>query len=183
MGNPRLSVVSAVLSTAVPIHFWRTIVRAFGSGRRQEQQVLPLTHELIIAVLEAEELKYSVDSDGDIHGMWDGGSHFYFLRLGGEQEIFHVRGRWHRSLPVDLAQDAQTLCAEWNRDMIFPKTYTRVDDEGRVWLYGELSTDLEHGVTSRQLTQLIHCGVGTTLQFFTEADKRFPESVISTITP
>ncbi len=133
MGNPRLGVTAAAFTAAVPIHFWRTMVRASGAGRRQEQQILPLTHELIIAVLEAEELKYSVDSDGEIHGMWDGGSHFYFLRLGAQQEIFHVRGRWHRSLPVELAQDAQMLCAEWNRDTIL--------------------------------------------------DRRFPESVISTITP
>lgn len=158
-------------------------MRAFGSGKRSEQQLVPLSQELIIAVLEAEELKYSVDSDGDVHGFWDGGNHVYFLRLGQEKEIFHVRGRWGRSLPTQLAGDAHTLCADWNRDTIFPKTYATVNDDGRVHLFGEVSTDLEHGVTSQQLTQLMRCGVATCMQFFAEADKRFPETVTSTMSP
>jgi hypothetical protein len=154
-----------------------------GSSKRQEQRLLPLTHELVIAVLEGEELRYSVDNDGDIHGIWDGGNVFYFLRLGGEEEIFHVRGRWRRSLPTELAEDAHRLCADWNRERIFPKCYARVDDDGGVYLLAEVSADLEHGVTSAQLRQLIHCGVGTGLQFFEAAEQAFPEVVASTLSP
>lgn len=152
-----------------------------GAGERRDQQLVPLTHELLLLVLQAEEYQYSVDNDGDLHGFWDGGNHFYFLRLGPEEEIFQIRGRWRRSLPTELAADAHQLCAEWNRDTIFPKCYATVDDRGRVSLHGEVSADFEHGVTARQLRQVLHCGLATCMQFFDEAERRFPENVTSTV--
>ena len=55
---------------------------------------------------------------------------------------------------------------DWNRDRIWPKAYVREEDDALA-LYGEMSVDLEHGVTDDQLVRLVDCGLATTVQLFT----------------
>ena len=54
---------------------------------------------------------------------------------------------------------------DWNRERLWAKTYLRLEDDD-VALYGEVSTDLGHGVTDDQLGQLVSCGLGTNAQLF-----------------
>jgi len=147
-------------------------------GNRRQGELVPLGHELLVGVLEEAGYRYSVDSDGDVHGVWRGGHGFYFLRLGRDGEIFTVRGHWARTLPIAVVAEAHALCSEWNRDRIFPKTYASVDDDGRVHLFTEVSTDFEPGVTPDQVSQVLECGVATGTQFFEAAEQRFPETVV-----
>ncbi len=134
----------------------------------------PLSRDRIEACLKAHEWHYSIDSDGDIGGIWDN-KIFYFFLMGEKKEILQVRGRWHRSLPATA--EAQIIAAtnEFNRDKIWPKAYTRIEDD-KLGVYSEVSTDLEYGVADDQLSQLIECGLFTGLRFFEFLDEKFPET-------
>ncbi len=139
----------------------------------------PLSKEAVEAEFRSQSLRWSRDSDDDLH-LFVNGSHFYVLLLGSEEDVLHVRGSWQRSLPSQLATDAAQFCLEWNRDKVFPKLYTRVDDTGRVRLMGEVSTDLTAGVAPVQLHYLVNYAFSTTLQAFGEADEHFPDTTVST---
>ncbi|HQY33474.1 YbjN domain-containing protein [Actinotalea sp.] len=123
-----------------------------------------LTSERIESYLLGCGYHVDRDEDGDLTGTWDG-NRFWFLTLGDEHEILQVRGRWQQTLPESQRTAALLVVNDWNRERIWPKTYLRVEDDVVV-MYGEVSTDLEHGVTDSQLGQLVSCGLGTSAQLF-----------------
>jgi hypothetical protein len=120
----------------------------------------PLSNELIAAVLDANRYKYFTDSDGDIGGHWDGNL-IYFFRLGQGQEMLQVRVMARREFSVDDVLRLYAFCNGWNHDKLWPKAYVHVADDGTAGVYGEVTTDLEKGVTPAQLDQLIACGIST----------------------
>jgi hypothetical protein len=80
----------------------------------------PLTRSRIASYLDSRGYRYLVDDDGDLTGTWDG-SRFWFLLLGDDEEILQVRGRWHRSLPLERRGAAALAVNDWNRERIWPK--------------------------------------------------------------
>jgi hypothetical protein len=132
----------------------------------------PLSKERIKDALQAEDWTFSVDSDGDIGGLWDSNV-FYFFTYGEEQEILQVRGRWHQDLPIELRGWVREMLDEWHFAKIWPKAYTTVDDAGRVWVLAEHSVDWEHGVSDDQLRLTIRCAITTSLSLFKQLRERF----------
>ncbi len=125
----------------------------------------PLTRDRIEACLQAEGYQTTRDEDGDVVGLWNG-HRFWFIVLGDHDEIFQVRGRAEQTFPVALRGAVMLAVNDWNRDRIWPKAYVREEDDALA-LYGEMSVDLEHGVTDDQLVRLVDCGLATTVQLFT----------------
>jgi hypothetical protein len=123
-------------------------------------------------VLQAGEYHYSVDSDGDVGGIWDD-NFFYFFVMGQLQEIWNIRGRWHQWLPVEQRNELREVIDDWHREKLWPKGYTRVDDEGRVRVYAEIVVDWEPGVTDAQLAQTIRCATATSCEFFDHIAEHF----------
>jgi hypothetical protein len=119
-----------------------------------------LTNDLIAEVLTARGYKYFTDSDGDIGGHWDN-TLIYFFRLGEYQEMLQVRAMARRTFSIDDVPRLYAFCNSWNHDKLWPKAYVHVGDDGTAGVYGEVTTDLEKGVTLAQLDQLIACGIST----------------------
>ena len=137
------------------------------------ERTTPLDGARIEAYLVRQGYHVARDQDGDLTGTWDG-DRFWFLLLGDQDEILQVRGRWHRTLTAERRTAALLAVNDWNRERIWPKVYLRDEDEGSA-LYTEVSVDLEHGVTDDQLGQLVACGLGTGVQFFTALGGLVPE--------
>jgi hypothetical protein len=119
---------------------------------------------------------YFVDNDGDIGGLWRGRM-FYFFLFGEKAEILQVRGQWHREVAIERMGEILDICNEWNTERIWPKTYVRVRDNGRVHVITEVATDFEHGATDTQLHQTLLCGLSTGSMFFDALDERYPDAV------
>lgn len=128
------------------------------------ERTTPVDAARIEAYLQRQGYHVGHDEDGDLTGTWDG-DRFWFLLLGDQDEIMQVRGRWHRTLDAQRRTAALLAVNDWNRERIWPKVYLREED-GATALYTEVSVDLEHGVTDDQLAQLVACGLGTGVQFF-----------------
>lgn len=126
--------------------------------------IAPLTRSRIEAFLTSQDWAFGVDPDGDVGGQWDDNV-FYFFQMGEENEVLQVRGRWKHSFPASREAEFAVLLNEFNRDLIWPKLYVRVEDE-EICIYSEVSTDLERGVSDDQLAQLISCGLFTGLRAF-----------------
>lgn len=157
------------------------ISRVFGNARpkpppapQTRERTTPLSRRRVAAYLTRRGYRFLIDDDGDLTGTWDG-SRFWFLLLGDHGEIVQVRGRWHRTLPITQRSAVLLAANDWNRERIWPKVYVREED-GELALYSEVSVDLEHGVTDRQLAQLLGCGLGTGVQMFTALDALLPNS-------
>lgn len=133
----------------------------------------PLTAERVEAYLVGRGYRVQRDEDGDLTGTWDG-DRFWFLLLGEDHEVLQVRGRWHRTLPANRWGAALLTVNDWNRERLWPKAYARTED-GQTALYGEMSVDLEHGVTDAQLGQLVACGLGTGVQLFAALSELVPD--------
>ena len=131
---------------------------------RLAQRPRPLDSARVEAYLVGQGYHVHRDEDDDLTGTWDG-DRFWFLLLGDDHEVLQVRGRWHRTLPEERRAAALLAVNDWNRERIWPKAYLRSED-GALALYGEVSVDLEHGVTDDQLAQLVACGLGTGVQLF-----------------
>jgi len=134
----------------------------------------PLVLDRIVEWITDSGYSYFVDSDGDVGGLWHGRL-FYFLLFGNDDEILQVRGQWNRDLAIERLEEILEFCNEWNADRIWPKTYTRVRDNGMVQVFTEVTVDLEHGVTDDQLDQLLQCGLSTGSMFFDALDEFYPD--------
>ena len=137
------------------------------------QRPRPVDSARVEAFLVGQGYHVMRDEDDDLTGTWDG-DRFWFLLLGDHQEVLQIRGRWHRGLPDHLRAVALLAVNDWNRERIWPKAYLRHEDDETV-VYGEVSVDLEHGVTDGQLAQMVGCGLGTGVQLFAALADLVPE--------
>lgn len=134
----------------------------------------PLSVARIVGWFESNQFSYFLDSDGDLGGLWRGRL-FYFFLFGENSEILQVRGQWNREIAIERLGEVLEACNEWNADRIWPKAYVRVRDNGMVHVISEVATDLEHGVTDAQLSQLLHCGLSTGNMLFDTIDELYPD--------
>ena len=129
----------------------------------------PLSVAAIARVLAERGDPYVIDDDGVLVGQW-GPALIHFERLGAHREILHSRVIATRRLPADRLLDALEFCNAWNHDRVLPKAYVD-DDRGDLILAGEVTTDLEHGVTGRQLGVLIDSVIATGVAFATAVER------------
>lgn len=134
----------------------------------------PLSPDRIVRWFERNDFHYFTDDDGDLGGLWRGRL-FYFFLFGDAQEILQVRGQWNREIAIERLEEVLDACAEWNAERIWPKAYVRVRDNGMVHVVAEVSTDLEHGATDAQLSQILFCGLSTSSTFFDAIDELYPD--------
>jgi hypothetical protein len=127
------------------------------------QTLAPLTNELIAQVLSARGYNFGTDDDGDIGGMWDENL-IWFFRRGSQGEMLQVRTLAAVEFTVDDVPKLYAFCNEWNHDRLWPKAFVHVNDDGTARVFGEVTTDLERGVSHAQLDQLIGCGISTGCQ-------------------
>jgi hypothetical protein len=127
------------------------------------QTLAPLTNDLIAQVLSARGYNFGTDDDGDIGGMWDDNL-IWFFRRGSQGEMLQVRTLAAAEFSVDDVPRLYAFCNEWNHDRLWPKAFVHVNDDGTVRVFGEVTTDLERGVSHTQLDQLIGCGISTGCQ-------------------
>lgn len=126
-----------------------------------------LSQDRIKALFDEKGWNYYVDNEGDLGGVWDD-NQFWFLLRGQDKEILHIQARWHRPIDISRLEEVREFIVRWHREKLWPKCYHRINDEGVLHVYGEVTHDHEHGVTDDQLMQQIRCAIGTSNQFFDE---------------
>lgn len=150
------------------------LVRELGAAEHGTSSPTPVSPARIASWMTENQFSYFVDNDGDLGGLWRGRL-FYFFLFGEQAEILQVRGQWHRELAIERLEEVLDLCNEWNAERIWPKAYVRVRDNGRVHVVSEVATDLEHGATDAQLSQILFCGLSTGSMLFDALDERYPD--------
>ena len=150
------------------------LVRELGTAEHATTVPSPVSPARIASWMSDNQFSYFIDNDGDLGGLWRGRL-FYFFLFGQQAEILQVRGQWHRELAIERLEEVLDLCNEWNAERIWPKAYVRVRDNGRVHVVAEVATDLEHGATDAQLSQILFCGLSTGSMLFDALDERYPD--------
>ncbi|MBO3087487.1 YbjN domain-containing protein [Cellulomonas dongxiuzhuiae] len=150
------------------------LVRELGTVEHATSSPTPVSPARIASWMSDNQFSYFIDNDGDLGGLWRGRL-FYFFLFGQQAEILQVRGQWHRELAIERLEEVLDLCNEWNAERIWPKAYVRVRDNGRVHVVAEVATDLEHGATDAQLSQILFCGLSTGSMLFDALDERYPD--------
>ncbi|MFE9657733.1 YbjN domain-containing protein [Micromonospora sp. NPDC006431] len=134
------------------------------------QALRPLTRELIAAVLANRGYAVAEDTDGDLVGRWEE-SLIWFYRRGAAGEVLQVRTVAGHRFGIERVPDLYGFCNSWNHDRLWPKAFVHVADDGLAQVCGEVTTDLERGVTPHQLDQLIDCGIVTGCQLAGEVGR------------
>jgi len=150
------------------------LVRELGTAEHGSTVPTAVSPARIASWMTDNQFSYFIDNDGDLGGLWRGRL-FYFFLFGQQAEILQVRGQWHRELAIERLEEVLDLCNEWNAERIWPKAYVRVRDNGRVHVVAEVATDLEHGATDAQLSQMLFCGLSTGSMLFDALDERYPD--------
>lgn len=127
------------------------------------QALRPLTGELIAAVLTNRGYAVARDADGDLVGRWEQNV-IWFFRRGAAGEMLQVRTIAVPRFGIEHVPSLHAFCSSWNHDRLWPKAFVHVADDGLAQVCGEVTTDLEAGVTPHQLDQLIDCGISTGCQ-------------------
>ncbi|MBO0900654.1 YbjN domain-containing protein [Cellulomonas sp. zg-ZUI222] len=169
-GTPEVGVDDADLHERVA----ELLARELGTVEHRSAAPTPVSPARIASWMTDNQFSYFVDNDGDLGGLWRGRL-FYFFLFGAQSEILQVRGQWHRELAIERLEEVLDLCNEWNAERIWPKAYARVRDNGRVHVVAEVATDLEHGATDAQLSQILFCGLSTGSMLFDALDERYPD--------
>ncbi|WBC14621.1 YbjN domain-containing protein [Micromonospora sp. WMMA1998] len=127
------------------------------------QALRPLTGELIAAVLTHRGYAVAEEPDGALVGRWERAL-IWFHRRGEAGELLQVRTVAAHRFGIERVPDLHAFCNTWNHDRLWPKAYAHVADDGSAQVCGEVTTDLERGVTPHQLDRLVECGVTTGCQ-------------------
>lgn len=127
------------------------------------QALRPLTAELLAAVLANRGYAVARDADGDLVGRWEENL-IWFFRRGTAGEMLQVRTIAAPRFGIEHVPSLYAFCSAWNHDQLWPKAFVHVADDGLAQICGEVTTDLEAGVTPHQLDQLIDCGISTGCQ-------------------
>ncbi|MDR3202057.1 MAG: YbjN domain-containing protein [Bifidobacteriaceae bacterium] len=147
------------------------------SGQPPVANLQPLTRGRIEAALAAHDWTYHIDSDGGVCAYFDGNL-FSFLREGPAQQILYVRGRWHQPIPIEIRPQLLLALDEWHLTRIWPKAFTWVDDDGKVWVHSEHSVDWGPGATDAQIATTLECSIFTSLALYRHLAERFPITVV-----
>lgn len=132
---------------------------AVTDAREHRQELMaPLSIEGITAVLTGRGDRFVVDDDGSVAGRW-GDTVIYFDRAGSAGELLHVRAIPERRFAGDRAAELYEFCNGWNHDRLLPKAYVHDLGGGQLLVVGEVTTDLERGVTTAQLTVMIQTAI------------------------
>lgn len=143
-------------------------------ARRHLDRPRPVTVDRLRERLAALGYHYFVDSEGDVGGLWHGRL-FHFYLFGDERQVLQVRGRWNRRISIERLGETLAMCDRWNRDLVWPKCYVRVLDDGFVHVMTEVSTPLGAGATDAQLTAYVQNGLSSARAIFDTLDERYPD--------
>lgn len=148
------------------------LLRELGEARPPR----PLDQARIIEWMRDCDYTYFTFPDGQVGGIFLGRL-FSFGILGPNDSVLCIRGTWNRELAIERVGEILDFCNQWNATRLWPKTYSRVLDNGLVQVHTEVVADLEPGATDEQLDQILECGLRTGVLFFDALDARYPDPV------
>ncbi len=137
--------------------------------------LLPPHRDRIKWILEDNGWSYHVGHDGTVSGKWNLGIYSFEL-YGRKEEIFCVRGTWHKTPELDDYILATSICNSWNEHRFWPKAYAHIDEEGKLMIQTEMAVSYLSGVTDTQLEDHIHCALSTSETFFEELETKLPHA-------
>lgn len=138
--------------------------------------VRPFTRDMIKDYLEAQELNYLVDKDGDYRvdfrrdAELDVSLRCWIVAEGEKSEMLKVAVYSDRFFPKDRWGSAIMLCNTWNRDYRWPKAYVLIPETGNgepaAEIVLERQIDLEHGVHAELLDRFITGAIAGAITFW-----------------
>lgn len=134
----------------------------------------PLSVGRVVEAMRSLGYHHFLDAAGDVGGVWLGRL-YHVLLLGADQQVLQVRGRWNRRISIERLSEVLALCDQWNRELLWPKSYVRVLDDGFIHLMAEISTPFAAGATDAQIATCVQNGLATGGAVFDALDARYPD--------
>ena len=125
----------------------------------------PLTRERVIALFKERDWRYFIDSEGDLGGIWDDAT-FYFFFHGEMKEVFWIHAQYPGTVDAGRLGVVRDVLEDSHRRRPWPMAHYRIDDGGDIRVYAEHAVDYEHGVTDDQLAQHVYGAIASATGLF-----------------
>lgn len=123
--------------------------------------------------LNALEVNFGTDDDGDHLADWDG-LRLWFVARGNDQEMLVIQGHLDERPPEGDRAEVLAALNEWNREKFFPKAYVHEPHEGFLPISTDVTVDLETGATDAMVKQQVMLAISTNLQLVDFLQEKFP---------
>ena len=130
----------------------------------------PLTRERVIALFKERGWRYFIDSEGDLGGIWDDAT-FYFFFHGEMKEIFWIHAQYPGTVDAGRLGVVRDVLEDSHRRRPWPMAHYRIDDDGDIRIYAERAVDYEHGVTDDQLALHVYSAIASATGLFSRLDE------------
>jgi hypothetical protein len=122
-----------------------------------DRSVAPVTLDRLGNALDAVDIRYLTDADGNLLALWERHAVLFTLE-GPTDEILVIRVRPHATVPPDWADRAFRVVNEWNHARRFYKAYVGdPTDRSQLPIYAEMQVPLGAGVHDALLTEMVEC--------------------------
>lgn len=129
-----------------------------------DQELLPITRELIAQQLQSDGITCFVDDSGDVRAYLDD-THFKFILDGEHEHILCIYGFPVRHFSANNSEEISSFIESWHQNTVAPKIISHITDDGEVRIVSELAVNLGRGVTRAQLTDQMAFAVASTRMF------------------
>ena len=96
----------------------------------------PLTRERVIALFKKRDWRYFIDSEGDLGGIWDDAT-FYFFFHGEMKEVFWIHAQYPGTMDAGRLGVVRDVLEDSHRRRPWPMAHYRIDDGGDIRVYTE----------------------------------------------
>lgn len=148
-----------------------------GGDAVDQHEVRDVDKQRIGRWLTRAGMRYFVNKDGPIGGIWSGC--LFTFGIAGRGAVLQIRGQYNRVIAIERREELIALINSRHARSAWPKCFLMVLDDGTMRLAADHSVSIAHGLSERQLDRAIRTGLTATLSTFAEIDARYPDPLAS----
>lgn len=138
-----------------------------------EHDVRPVDKRRIAHWLRGAGMRYFVNDEGPIGGLWSGC--LFTFGIAGRGAVLQIRGQYNRVIAIERREELIGLINARHARTAWPKCFLMVLDDGTMRLAADHSVSIAHGLSEQQLERAIRTGLTAALSVFGEVGTRYPD--------
>lgn len=144
-----------------------------GGDAVDKHEVRPVDKRRIALWLREAGMRYFVNDEGPIGGIWSGC--LFTFGIAGRGAVLQIRGQYNRVIAIERREELITLINERHGRSAWPKCFLMVLDDGTMRLAADHSVSIAHGLSQQQLERAIRTGLTAAMSVFGEVGARYPD--------
>lgn len=138
-----------------------------------QHEVRPVDQGRVAEWLRNANMRYFVNHDGPIGGIWSGC--MFTFGIAGRGGVLQIRGQYNRLIAIERREEIIALLNARHSRSAWPKCFLMVLDDGSMRIAADHSVSIAHGLSEVQLGRAIKTGLSAAMTTFAEINARYPD--------